>query len=93
MDFDLLEFFFRKKLTVIGIRGHTHGVRSAINPPPKPKRKMYHQGCVPISAFSSPSGKFTGAHKSVSSSVMLGSEMFASCLSSLVSVMVSLLIG
>ena len=31
---------FRKKLTVIGIIGHTHGVSKAIRPPRKPRRKV-----------------------------------------------------
>ena len=65
MDLDLFEFFLRKKLTVIGINGHTQGVRSAINPPPKPRMKMYHHGAEPISEFSSPSGRSTGAQRSV----------------------------
>ena len=38
---DLLDF--RKKLTVIGIMGHTHGVTSAMRPPIKPAMKMYHR--------------------------------------------------
>ena len=33
----------RKKLTVIGIMGHTQGVTSASRPPRKPRKKMaYH---------------------------------------------------
>ena len=30
----------RKKLTVIGIIGHTHGVSSANSPPARPAKKM-----------------------------------------------------
>ena len=33
----------RKKLTVIGIIGHTQGVSKAINPPRKPAKKMNNQ--------------------------------------------------
>ena len=32
----------RKKLTVMGMMGHTHGVNSATRPPSRPSRKMYH---------------------------------------------------
>ena len=31
--------FFRKKLTVIGMIGHTQGVSRAMSPPRKPRRK------------------------------------------------------
>ena len=31
----------RKKLTVMGMMGHTQGVNSARKPPSKPARKMY----------------------------------------------------
>ena len=34
---------FRKKLTVIGIIGHTHGVNKASNPPMNPAKKIYIQ--------------------------------------------------
>ena len=30
---------FKKKLTVIGMMGHTHGVNNASNPPTKPMPK------------------------------------------------------
>ena len=32
--------FFRKKLTVIGMMGHTQGVRMATKPPSSPNRNM-----------------------------------------------------
>ena len=31
---------FRKKLTVIGMMGQTHGVNNAINPPANPAKKI-----------------------------------------------------
>ena len=34
---------FIKKLTVIGMIGHTQGVRTAIKPPINPKRKIVHR--------------------------------------------------
>ncbi len=42
IDLALLLFFFRKKLTVNGIIGHTHGVSRATRPPTNPQMKMYH---------------------------------------------------
>ena len=38
--FSSLLALFRKKLTVIGMIGHTHGVSRAMSPPRKPRRKM-----------------------------------------------------
>ena len=38
----------RKKLTVIGMMGHTHGVNSATSPPSNPSRKMYHNERLPL---------------------------------------------
>ena len=35
--------FFRKKLTVIGMIGHTQGVSRAMSPPRKPRRKSDHR--------------------------------------------------
>ena len=35
--------FLRKKLTVIGMIGHTHGVRRAMRPPRKPRKKIDHR--------------------------------------------------
>jgi hypothetical protein len=43
--FALLLFFFKKKLTVIGIIGHTQGVSSATNPPRKHIQNKYHMLC------------------------------------------------
>ena len=37
---------FRKKLTVIGIMGHTHGVNKAIRPPTNPAKKIYSRNCL-----------------------------------------------
>ena len=36
---------FRKKLTVMGIIGHTQGVSNATSPPRNPKRKIFHHAC------------------------------------------------
>ena len=58
---------FKKKLTVIGIIGHTQGVSKAIKPPAKPAKKMNNQevsveeSVVSPNAFSSAT---TGFHKS-----------------------------
>ena len=41
VPFRLLAFV--KKLTVSGIIGKTHGVIKAINPPNKPKTKIFHK--------------------------------------------------
>ena len=35
--------FFKKKLTVIGIMGHTHGVSKANSPPINPLIKINHK--------------------------------------------------
>ena len=39
--------FFRKKLTVIGMIGHTQGVSRAMSPPRKPRRKTDHRLAAP----------------------------------------------
>ena len=36
---------FKKKLTVIGIIGHTQGVSKAINPPKNPNTKIRRYDC------------------------------------------------
>ena len=41
------EFFFRKKLTVIGIIGKTHGVRSITSPHPIALRMIAHNDFLP----------------------------------------------
>ncbi len=56
-------FFLRKKLTVRGIIGQTHGVRSASRPPTNPHIIMYHQ--FEFTVFSL---HFTGVHHCDSSS-------------------------
>ena len=38
---------FKKKLTVIGIIGHTQGVSKAMRPPRKPRRKIDHRLAAP----------------------------------------------
>ena len=65
-DLRRLPLFLRKKLTVIGIIGHTQGVSSASRPPPKPQMKITHQGesLTLVSVTSPVSGKVTGAHQS-----------------------------
>ena len=63
-----LSFFarLRKKLTVMGMMGHTHGVNSATRPPSRPSRKMYHSArlllppSVPSMRWMSPT---TGFHR------------------------------
>ena len=56
----------RKKLTVMGMMGHTHGVNNATSPPSRPSRKIYHSErpplapSVPSMAWMSPT---TGRHK------------------------------
>ena len=55
----------RKKLTVMGMMGHTQGVNRAMSPPSNPIRKMYQSErlCIlwsPSSAFSS---LITGCHR------------------------------
>ena len=56
--------FLRKKLTVIGIMGHTHGVKRATRPPRKQVRKIYSNDFPAISALLSFPSKSTGAHRS-----------------------------
>ena len=46
---------FRKKLTVIGMIGHTHGVQRASSPPAKPRRKS-GKAPVEVSLPISPEG-------------------------------------
>ena len=41
-------FFFKKKLTVSGIIGHTQGVSSASNPPKNPPKNIYQNECEPL---------------------------------------------
>ncbi len=40
---------WRKKLTVIGMIGQTHGVKSAMIPPRSPMRNMYHSDLPSVS--------------------------------------------
>ncbi len=60
---------FRKKLTVIGIIGHTQGVTNATSPPRSPNTKMCHRVLSSV-VFSSNafSWSMTGLHKSASPS-------------------------
>ena len=44
----------RKKLTVIGMMGHTQGVQSATSPPKNPSMKIYHQAIWATLASSPP---------------------------------------
>ena len=57
---------FKKKLTVMGMMGHTQGVSNATNPPNIPKRKIPRRLVSLASAPSSSafSSSITGAHKS-----------------------------
>lgn len=67
----LVRFFvrLRKKLTVIGIIGHTQGVNKANRPPPKPMAKMSQSERLLVLCDPSPlrawSLSTTGVHKSV----------------------------
>ena len=47
--------FFRKKLTVIGMIGHTQGVSKAMSPPRKPRRKREKRPEAPAAPFPDPS--------------------------------------
>ena len=51
MPFALFCERLRKKLTVMGIMGHTQGVKSASSPPMKPIAKIYsiELSCLPWS--------------------------------------------
>ena len=68
MAFERSALRFRKKLTVIGIIGHTHGVARATSPPKKPSRKIVRrERSAPPCPSSSPkelSLSITGVHKS-----------------------------
>ena len=58
---------FRKKLTVMGIMGHTQGVSRANSPPTNPEKKRNHND-VSVVVVVSPracSLSMTGVHKSV----------------------------
>ena len=60
---------FRKKLTVIGIIGHTQGVSKAINPPRNPAKKMNSQEVSVAVTVVSPkafNSSITGVHKAAS---------------------------
>jgi hypothetical protein len=46
--------FFRKKLTVIGMIGHTQGVSRAMSPPRKPRRKRDQRPESPFPATPNP---------------------------------------
>ena len=56
--------FLRKKLTVMGIIGHTHGVKRATRPPRKQVKKMYQSDVVEKSSALSDSANDTGAQRS-----------------------------
>ena len=60
----------RKKLTVIGIIGHTQGVSKAINPPRKPAKKMNNQDVSVAETVVSPNAfnwSMTGVQRAASS--------------------------
>ena len=59
---------FKKKLTVIGIMGHTHGVSKANNPPRNPKTKIIQYDCCCTTAPFPTNYKssITGSQKGVS---------------------------
>ena len=59
--------FFMKKLTVMGMMGHTQGVTSATNPPRKQVMKIYHSEADP-SVDSPPPAALTGVHSGLSAS-------------------------
>ena len=67
---DFLRSFvrFKKKLTVIGIIGHTQGVSKASTPPPNPKKKIIRSDLSAVPPFSPKalSSSITGVHKSFS---------------------------
>jgi hypothetical protein len=50
IDFDFAVPFFKKKLIVIGIIGHTHGVNSAAKPPKNPHNMIDHHVVVELFA-------------------------------------------
>ena len=56
---------FRKKLTVIGMIGHTHGVNRAISPPSNPITKIYHRELFAGVSSCIPNSFMTGFHKSL----------------------------
>ncbi|GFI39747.1 hypothetical protein IMSAGC016_01528 [Muribaculaceae bacterium] len=72
----LLLFCLRKKLTVMGISGHTQGVTSAIRPPMKPAMNIYHKLLVCCSGASS--NIFISASTFAHQSSALMSDMFGS---------------
>ena len=66
MALALEPLFFKKKLTVIGIIGHTQGVSKARKPPTKPAMNMYKYDWLELlpSAPKTLSSSITGTHKS-----------------------------
>ena len=58
----------RKKLTVIGMIGHTHGVSRATRPPAMPMKKIAHRDLLPPSfvLLNADSSLMTGFHRSAS---------------------------
>ena len=59
IDFARLPDFFRKKLTVSGIIGHTQGVNNAISPPRKQATMMYHSELLSAALSASDAPAFT----------------------------------
>ncbi len=64
MDLRRSLLFLRKKLTVIGIIGHTQGVKRATRPPRKQVKKIYQSEVEEKSSASLSSSNFTGAQRS-----------------------------
>ena len=60
---------FRKKLTVIGMIGHTQGVNKATSPPTKPMKNMYIHECPspPCAPSNARSSLITGVQRASSS--------------------------
>ena len=61
--------FLRKKLTVIGIIGHTQGVNRATRPPRKQVKNMYQSEPCEMGASEPASSYFTGVQRSDSALV------------------------
>ena len=67
MPFFLSPERLRKKLTVIGMMGHTQGVTSATSPPSSPNRKIFHNGLSLADAFPPWSNAFSSSTTGVQS--------------------------
>src|SRR5574344_510644 len=87
MAFDLSLLRFKKKDTVIGMMGHTQGVKIARKPPSKPSKNIVHKdkeavSVVPLKVCSSVMTGFQSCfNMPVAESVVVSAATFSLCFS------------